>query len=96
MTARYRFGIEEEFFLADSITRGTPRGNLKAFHAAAKARLPEAERELLQLQVETASSPTDSFMEARAALAAMRARRRPRGSLASRRRTPAASRTAVA
>ena len=57
MAARYRFGIEEEFFLADAATRGTPTGNLKAFHAAAKAQLPEAERELLQLQIETASSP---------------------------------------
>lgn len=73
MAARYRFGIEEEFFLADATTRGTPRGNLKRFHAAAKARLPEAERELLQLQVETASPPTDDTAEARAALSAMRA-----------------------
>ncbi len=73
MAARYRFGIEEEFFLADAATRGSPTGNLKAFHAAAKARLPEAERELLQLQVETASPPTDGVADARAALAGMRA-----------------------
>ncbi len=73
MAARYRFGIEEEFFLADAVTRGTPTGNLKKFHAAAKLRRPQAERELLQLQIETASSPTDDIMDARAALAAMRA-----------------------
>ncbi len=72
MAERYRFGIEEEFFLADAATRGTPTENLKAFHAAAKARRPEAERELLQLQVETASAPTADAAEARTALAAMR------------------------
>ncbi len=72
MAERYRFGIEEEFFLADASTRGTPTGKLKGFHRAAKARLPEAERELLQLQVETASAPTDDFAEARAALAGFR------------------------
>ena len=72
MTERYRFGIEEEFFLADASTRGTPVGKLKGFHQAAKARLPVAERELLQIQVETASSPTDDFAEARAALAGFR------------------------
>ena len=73
MAARYRFGIEEEFFLADAATRGTPAGRLKAFHADAKARLPEAERELLQLQIETASAPTDDVAEARAALHGQRA-----------------------
>ncbi len=72
MAERYRFGIEEEFFLADAATRGSPTGNLKAFHAAAKARRPEAERELLQLQVETACRPTGDAGEARAALGAMR------------------------
>ncbi|WP_237479706.1 carboxylate-amine ligase [Lichenibacterium dinghuense] len=73
MTARYRFGIEEEFFLADAATRGTPPGSLAAFHHAAKARRPEAERELLQLQIETACPPTGDAAEARAALLAMRA-----------------------
>ena len=73
MVDRYQFGIEEEFFLADAATRGTPVATLKDFHAAAKARLPQAERELLQLQVETASPPTDDFAEARTTLAGMRA-----------------------
>ena len=44
----YRFGIEEEYFLADAETRGTPRATWPSFHAAApKARLPETGRELL-------------------------------------------------
>ena len=33
----YRFGIEEEYFLADAETRGTPRGDLAAFHARVEA-----------------------------------------------------------
>jgi glutamate---cysteine ligase / carboxylate-amine ligase len=78
MAKRYRFGVEEEFFLADAETRGTPRSRaLSAFHAEAKRRVSSAERELLALQVETASPPTDnvrqasaSLLEARAALAA--------------------------
>ncbi len=53
MDTAYRFGIEEEYFLADASTRGTPRRRaLEAFPAAAGAHLPRAERELLQSQVE--------------------------------------------
>ena len=72
MNTGYRFGIEEEFFLADAVTRGTPRRGLKAFHAAVHAKLPQVERELLQAQVEIASKPTTRFAEARSALAALR------------------------
>ena len=46
-TESYRFGIEEEYFLADSETRGTPDRPLGAFHDAAGAALPEIGRELL-------------------------------------------------
>jgi glutamate---cysteine ligase / carboxylate-amine ligase len=70
----YRFGMEEEFFLADARSRGTPRSRLRAFHAAVKARVDEAEREQLQCQVETASPPTPDVAEARAHLAALRGR----------------------
>ena len=38
MDARYRFGIEEEYFLADAATRGTPR-RTKPFHDAVRARV---------------------------------------------------------
>ena len=73
MQASYRFGIEEEYFLADATTRGTPRRAVAAFHAAVRARLPGAERELLQSQVEVASPPSTDFAEARGVLAGLRA-----------------------
>ncbi len=73
MDASYRFGIEEEFFLADAATRGTPRRTVKAFHAAVRTRLPTVERELLQSQVEVASPPATDFAEARGVLAGLRA-----------------------
>ena len=74
METAYRFGIEEEYFLADAQTRGTPRRRpLQAFHAAAGARLPGAERELLQSQVEASTPPSADFAEARWVLAGLRA-----------------------
>ena len=33
-SASFRFGIEEEYFLADAETRGTPRRSVKPFHTA--------------------------------------------------------------
>jgi glutamate---cysteine ligase / carboxylate-amine ligase len=71
--APYRFGIEEEFFLADAETRGTPRRGLKAFHAAAGDRLDRVERELLQSQVEISTPPSTRFDEAREILGDLRA-----------------------
>ncbi|MBV8615398.1 MAG: carboxylate-amine ligase [Acetobacteraceae bacterium] len=64
MDASYRFGIEEEYFLADAATRGTPRRGVRGFHEAARARLPQVERELLQSQVEVATPPSTSFAAA--------------------------------
>ncbi|MCP1549885.1 MULTISPECIES: carboxylate-amine ligase [Methylorubrum] len=64
----YRFGIEEEYFLADAETRGTPRRSVKPFHQAAGERLPEIGRELLQCQVEVCTPPSTSFPAAHAAL----------------------------
>ena len=72
MDWRFRFGIEEEFFLADAVTRGTPGRSLKAFHKAVHQQLPKAERELLQSQIEIASPPLSSFAEARSILFDMR------------------------
>ncbi|WP_375455896.1 carboxylate-amine ligase [uncultured Methylobacterium sp.] len=73
MAHAYRFGIEEEFFLADAQTRGTPGRRVKAFHAAVQARMESAEREMLQSQVETSTPPSDSFPDTEARLRAMRA-----------------------
>ncbi len=72
MSQSYQFGIEEEYFLADAKTRGTPRRTVKAFHEAARTRLPRAERELLQSQIEVSTPPSTSFAEARETLAALR------------------------
>lgn len=69
----FRFGIEEEFFLADATTRGTPGRGLDAFHRAVHAKIPRAERELMQSQVEIASPPSTSFAETRTILAGLRA-----------------------
>ena len=74
MNASYRFGIEEELFLADANTRGTPGKIVQAFHSDVHARMPQVERELLQSQVEIASPPAVSFDEARASLAELRGR----------------------
>lgn len=68
----YRFGIEEEFFLADAASRGTPRSGVRGFHAAAKALLPAAERELLQSQIEIATPPATELEAARSGLASLR------------------------
>ena len=76
MAHAYRFGMEEEFFLADAKTRSTPgstpRDRVKAFHSAVQARMDSAEREMLQSQVETCTPPSDSVAETRTRLEAMR------------------------
>jgi len=61
----YRFGIEEEYFLADAETRGTPDRSLAAFHEAAGAALPKIGRELLESQIEACTPPSEGFTEAR-------------------------------
>ncbi len=61
----FRFGIEEEFFLADAETRSTPRPTrTAAFHRALKDRVPAAEREMMQSQVEISSPPATALAEA--------------------------------
>lgn len=71
MDARYRFGIEEEYSLADASTRGTP-DRTQPFHDAVRTRVPTVERELLAAQVEVATKPTDDATSARAQLLALR------------------------
>ena len=68
----YQFGIEEELFLADAETRGTPGRSLAAFHDDVHRQVPKADRELLQSQIEIASPPSQSFSEARCVLAESR------------------------
>jgi carboxylate-amine ligase len=72
-TSSFRFGIEEEFFLADARTRGTPRSGLaKAFHSEVARRIPDAEREMLQSQIEISTPPGTDFAGARDRLAELR------------------------
>ena len=73
MRDAYRFGIEEEMFLASRRSRAAPRGSVSAFHAAARRRLGSVERELLKNQVEICTPPSESFAEARKRLAELRA-----------------------
>ena len=71
MQAHYRFGIEEELFLADAETRGTPK-QVKAFHNSVHEHMPEVERELLTSQVEIMTEPCENFAKARKSLADLR------------------------
>ena|SRR5215213_5938238 len=69
----FRFGIEEELFLADARTRGTPRAGMAwAFHSEVARRLPDAECEMLQSQVEISTPPGIAFKAARDRLAQLR------------------------
>ncbi len=70
----YRFGIEEEYFLADADTRGTPSPSAaRAFHADAGAHLPGTGREVLQNQVEVCTAPGTEAAAARQRLSLLRA-----------------------
>jgi glutamate---cysteine ligase / carboxylate-amine ligase len=72
MDADFRFGIEEEFFLADAETRGTAGPAVRAFHREVHERLPQIDRELMESQIEISSTPSTSFADARQQLAALR------------------------
>ena len=72
MAHEYRFGIEEELFLADGRTRSAPRESVSDFHKAARSRLDGVERELLESQAEICSKPSTSFAETHEALANLR------------------------
>ena len=73
MAAAYRFGIEEEYFLADAVTRGTPAPDAaQRLHAIAAERLPKVGREVLQAQIEVQTEPGTDLAEARARLRFLR------------------------
>ena len=71
MGTPYQFGIEEELFLADAETRGTPR-RVDAFHGDVRRRMPEVERELLESQVEIMTAPCTDFAAAQSSLSHLR------------------------
>jgi carboxylate-amine ligase len=69
----YRFGIEEEYFLADRATGASPgTAAADAFHAAAAESGLPASPELLKGQVEVATEPGDDFAAAAHALRDLR------------------------
>ena len=80
MAHSYRFGIEEEYFLADKVTAHSPsKETAEAFHRAAEKSIEAAEHELLLGQVEISTQPGTDLNEA---LATLRGYRQDLSSLA--------------
>jgi carboxylate-amine ligase len=70
---RYRFGIEEEYFVVDRRTAGLKCELPQAFMAAAKKKLgPQLMYELLQSQIEVATAPMANPHDARQQLSYFR------------------------
>jgi carboxylate-amine ligase len=69
----YRFGVEEEYFLSDSMTRAAVGNISPAFIADARAAFPgEVQREMLQSQIEVATPPLTDMDDARRVLQTLR------------------------
>jgi carboxylate-amine ligase len=72
-SSRYRFGVEEEYFLSDQTTRLAVTSVSRAFLAEARGRFPtEVQREMLQSQIEVATPPCEKMGQARGILANLR------------------------
>ena len=75
MADDYRFGIEEEYFLADDTSGRSPKASAAdAFHAAADARVESASHELLKGQIEVCTDPGTNHDAARSTLHDLRTR----------------------
>ena len=73
MSEAYRFGIEEEYFLADLRTGGSPAGAVAdRFHAVAGERVKPASHELLKGQVEVCTEPGTDCQAVEIALRGLR------------------------
>ena len=72
MAHAFKFGIEEELFLANARSRAAPSRSTDAFHEDARRRLNGVEREVLQSQVEIMTEPSASFEETRRHYAGLR------------------------
>lgn len=73
MTCAFQFGIEEEYFLVDADSKSVSRAMPAEFlDAAATATAGQAKGELLQSQIEVATSPHTSMTEALADLRSLR------------------------
>src|SRR4051812_31885496 len=74
MGGKFRFGIEEEYFLNDAVKRDAARGRIKEFFASCQKELSDdIQLEMLEPQVEIATKPSLDFGEARAQLTGLRA-----------------------
>jgi carboxylate-amine ligase len=74
ISAKFRFGIEEEFFLADMRTKCMPRHVPEALFECARAKAGAGiAREFLQPQLEVQTAPHESMSDARAELFRLRA-----------------------
>ena len=75
MTDQFRFGIEEEYFLADTSTARSPDEAAAArFHAAVEAAMDSTSRELLIGQIEAQTEPLTDLDAAQARLRDLRRR----------------------
>lgn len=69
----YKFGIEEEYFLSDALTRSAVSSISSKFITAVRAEYPaEVQREMLQCQLEVAIAPTVDVAVARHTLLGLR------------------------
>ena len=73
MSGEYRFGIEEEYFINDAVKRDAARARMQEFFAQAREHLSrDIHREMLEPQVEIATTPSFDFADAHRQLKGMR------------------------
>src|ERR1700730_6240408 len=73
MNEDYTFGIEEEYFIVDAVTRAVTRKSTTAFLIALKKAIgPAVTREMLQAQLEVMTKPRLAMADARAELRELR------------------------
>ncbi len=73
MSGEYRFGIEEEYFVNDSLKRDVARSRIKEFFESCRDNLSgDIQPEMLEPQIEIATKPLLDFSEARAQLTSLR------------------------
>ncbi|HEX2135942.1 MAG TPA: carboxylate-amine ligase [Microvirga sp.] len=73
MSGEYRFGIEEEYFVNDAAKRDAARSHMQEFFRRSREHLSrDIHREMLEPQVEIATTPSFDFAEARRQLTALR------------------------
>jgi len=72
MSEEYKFGIEEEYFINDTIKRDIARGRIREFFQSCSEHLGDIQPEMLEPQVEIASTPVADFADARTQLSNLR------------------------